>query len=333
MNLGENETKKEVTKMPWKDLTSLWTESNHVKGEAKFKGLDRQEKSILVEMPNAIPQNRTARLTFPCGGKLDGAPLWQRNSGVESRGTLAAFKVHETHEENWSNTSMDPHSKVRRSPRANLRLWVGFPELQRPGTVTQDLSLEGCRVNGDFRGHLGERLKLYMDLPDALAPLRIEGRVTWATSDEAGLRFINIHSQDEVRLLKTLGMAAVPASRFVPGVGIVSPAFTYRLTQKDSETTLLLSVANWDVSFTFQNAQVTGRREGAFQRFETPLSNDEISAYRTKSKISLSEAKHILCLRLFDNEDRLLLEVIGRETGFRREKRILAAIYQELSSG
>ena len=318
--------------MPWKQLAGLWTAAAKAEKDARFKGLDARDKAVLVELPEALAENQKARLSFPCGGSLDGAPLWQRRSGAESRGTLAAFKVRETDGEGWDQGSNVALSRIRRAPRVNTRLWVGFPDLERAGTVTRDLSLEGCRVKGKLTAKLGERIKIYLDLPDSQAPLSVMAQVKWVTEEQTGLRFVNLHSQDEVRLLKTLGMATVPASRFKPEIDIVSPPFTYKMVQNGPITKLLLSVSNWDVSFSFQDAEIRGPQRGAFERFETPVSSEDMAHYKAQTKISLAEARSVVCLRLFDQDDNLVFEIIGREIGFTREKRRLTSGYPELSS-
>ena len=120
--------------------------------------------------------------------------------------------------------------KKRRAPRVAARFWAVFLDGPRTGALTADLTLEGCKVEGDFRGFVGAEVRLCLELHDASEPLHLKGRIVWAGCRQAGIQFLNLHVFDEVRLLRTLGHASiVPPSSYLPASQSLGKAYEYTL--------------------------------------------------------------------------------------------------------
>jgi PilZ domain-containing protein len=212
--------------------------------------------------------------------------------------------------------------ETRGGPRVPVRLWVGFPEEPNRGTVTTDLSLEGCCLEGDFRDRVGQRMTLYLDLYDNCDPLKLKAKVIWSDPDKAGFRFLNLHVADEVRLLKNLGKAtAITPSNFLPSTLQLSCPYTYRVEASGDEASLFVSVTNWDVRFDFKETVTRGPNRGSFHRFQLFHSSGDIQRARSRRKVSLERQQQFIHLVLMDERNDVVFEIIGEEVGFERQQR------------
>jgi PilZ domain len=308
--------------MPWRKFAKNWSEAITQSWDAHVQTVVKAEKTLVVSVDKPLPIDRPVRLTFPCGTTLASKPVWQRQRIQERESILAAFVLLDSTEQEWTAVKEPRDGITRGSPRLPMRLWVSFPENRRPGTVTSDLSLEGCRLEGDFRENLNEIIELFLDLPDTVDPLRLNARVVWAKERQAGLRFINLHIYDEVRLLRTLGKTATPPSYFLPNLELKAPSFTYTVNRQAEHVELLLSMANWDVRFDIGSAEFSGNQRGAFQRIEVLSSTDALTRLRGNLGICLTEPQTLVHLRLYDDQNCILFEVLGREIGFHRQERL-----------
>ena len=97
-----------------------------------------------------------------------------------------------------------------------MKLWAGSPAPHLQPTVTKDLSLEGCRLAIGLSDYLGQTFPLYLDLPDTEGPVKVVAKVVWSGKDECGVKFLNLPTQSEIRLVRVLGKAAVGPSHLLP---------------------------------------------------------------------------------------------------------------------
>lgn len=307
--------------MPWNHLTSL-LKDNRNRHRGSVEGFCGDQQAVLVKLESPLPEERQAKLTFPCGQSLSAEPLWQRRS--DQRESLAAFPLGAACPEELESLGelLQSDEVMRSYARHDLRMWVTFPKAEFPGTLTKNLSLEGCCILGDFRSELGEILEFYLDLPDCSDPAKVTALVAWATGNEAGFRFINTPAEIEVRLLRSLGRSVVKPSSFLPCRQLTAPSYSYRLDcVGESDLSLLLSVANWDVEFVFRNGSAVGADHGAFERFVLQNSSEALTHLKSTLKVDLEHQREWLHLLLLDDDGNLVLEIWGEEISFQRVPR------------
>ncbi len=276
---------------------------------------EASSESLICELEQAISNGAPVQLRFSNGSSLKANSQWQR--AADHKGShLTAFRTPISQFIEQSH----PGVKLRGSARVPIRLWVNLEN--GTGTVTSDLSPEGLRIQSDLRQQVGTTTSLYLDLPDQDGPLSVRARVVWSTRAEAGLQFQNLAAADEIRLLRCLGQATTQrASNFLPDHFQTAPPYRYTLDQTSNSSVLHLSVTNWDFVFQLNRAEVRGQHRGAFGRCEVLQSSPELLALKQKLKISLEQERQLLHLRLFDNEDSLVLEVVAQEVSFQRRPR------------
>jgi hypothetical protein len=59
-----------------------------------------------------------------------------------------------------------------------------------------------CIKTGQGSLRKKDRLYLTIDMPTEAHPIELESEVIWSAGDEIGIRFINLHALDEMRLRK-----------------------------------------------------------------------------------------------------------------------------------
>jgi len=75
--------------------------------------------------------------------------------------------------------------------------------------LTHDLSLEGCRVNGNLAVRHGQHLPLRLHLPGRESPIVVErAAVRWVGEKDFGLQFLSIPSRERERLGELLQWVA-----------------------------------------------------------------------------------------------------------------------------
>ncbi len=219
--------------------------------------------------------------------------------------------------------------QTRRSPRVAARLWTIFLDGPRTGALTADLSLEGCRVEGDFRSFLGTEVRLRLELHDASEPLSVNGRIVWASREQAGLQFLNLHVFDEVRLSRALGqVSSVPPSSFIPASKF-GDACDYKLSPiGEGRYRLEIVAPNWRFLIDLDSATAVGPLRGAFHKFQLQDSSLPLQRLRTNQKICLERPKRFLHLLLKSSDGETVLDVLGEEVGFERRPRTQDSIVE-----
>ena len=67
--------------------------------------------------------------------------------------------------------------------------------------LTNDLSLEGCRINGQLAARRGQHLSLRLHLPGRESPIVVQrAAVRWVDEKAFGLQFMAIPSTERARL-------------------------------------------------------------------------------------------------------------------------------------
>ena len=75
--------------------------------------------------------------------------------------------------------------------------------------LTNDLSLEGCRIHGDLAVRLGQHLPLRLHLPGRESPIVVErAAVRWVGENDFGLQFMALPSSERARLGELLQWVA-----------------------------------------------------------------------------------------------------------------------------
>lgn len=305
--------------MPWRKYTSDWIAALTGRYRATTVGSEPESGYLVVQVDKPVADG-VLKVDLPCGQQVSGRPAWTRR-GTEST-TLVGFDSESLGVTDEAMDGLCPVPETRGSPRVPARLWVSFPEEPFRGTVTSDLSLGGCRLEGDFRDCIGRRLNLYLDLYDSCDPLQVRAQVVWSDSSQAGLRFLNLHVADEVRLLRSLGRATTVApSRFLPTASARCSPYSYRMETEGKVSSLFVSVTNWNVRFDLQEVVARGPQSGVFKRFQLLHNSEDIHQARSRLKLSLGVQRQFVHLVLLDEEDDVVFEIIGEEVGFHREER------------
>lgn len=245
-----------------------------------------------------------------------GTVIWQRRNTREWYLTAVALEAGS----GCLPAQPDP-ARQRSSPRFPQRLWASFPRWKGVGALVSDLSMEGCRVAADLSGSIGISTTLVLEMPQGQGELRTTARVQWSRGGEAGLRFLNLALQDEIRLARSLGLSLEP-----PKLQAWDEAWkrslevlTYRVTRESPDSVSLdFETPNWLATFEIGSARVEGHWVGSFHRVETQTMSSQLASLRAEIGIDLHESRPWIHLRLLDADGRSCLEVWGRERSFRR---------------
>ena len=315
--------------MPWKNLLRKWTES--LKSPATSLqvtsfGREPESQTLVCRVDNLTScsgESRLLSLRFPDGQTLVRPALWIRPSSTREPALVGL-------EADCGNELrlLDKHPHTRRAPRVAARFWTIFLDGPRTGALTSDLSLEGCRVEGDFQDFLGKEIRLCLELSDASEPLHLRGRIVWAGKEQAGIQFLNLHVFDEVRLLRTLGqVSSVRPSTYLPTAPNSGNAYEYILTPADDGRCKLEILApNWCFRIHLEAATVVGPSRSTFHQFQLQDSSQPLQRLRARQKICLERPKRLLHLLLKGFDGATVLDVLGEEVGFERQARTQTSI-------
>lgn len=93
----------------------------------------------------------------------------------------------------------------RRINRNAILLPVAIGDMEGVTGLTHDLSLDGCRVNGNLTVRRGQHLTLRLYLPGEDSPLVVEhATVRWTCKKDFGLKFMALSSSERERLAELL---------------------------------------------------------------------------------------------------------------------------------
>jgi PilZ domain len=100
-------------------------------------------------------------------------------------------------------------SQRRRMKRHAIFLPVEVEGKKGVKGLTNDLSLEGCRINGNLAVRHGQHLPLRLHLPGREFPIVVErAAVRWVGQNDCGLQFMSILSSERARLGELLQWVA-----------------------------------------------------------------------------------------------------------------------------
>lgn len=92
-------------------------------------------------------------------------------------------------------------SQRRRFRRHSILLPVEVDGKEGVKGLTDNLSLGGCRMNGNLAVRRGQHLTLRLRLPGQESPIIIErAAVRWVVENDFGLQFMSIPFRDRARL-------------------------------------------------------------------------------------------------------------------------------------
>lgn len=288
---------------------------------ADLRFIDETSGEVVLSLDHHLPEQTPLKLTLPCGSTQLAQPRWSRSEFGGGGRALAGFSVQDFDRKPWGNLSQSTSRAPRDYPRVPFRTWVSFPDENRGGTTSKDISLQGCRIATSFEGRVGDTVRIFLELGQINALLDLKARVAWSSDTQAGLHFQNLRVKDELLLLQALGQSTVPPSTFLPHLGLRVPAYTYRIAEDNAVIALQLSVSNWDVTFEIQNGFFEGASRGAFDYVIVLDRSEQLDKLRASQKIPLSEPKPLVHIILLDDNRRKLCEVVGREKGFQRTAR------------
>ena len=104
----------------------------------------------------------------------------------------------------WSNGA-----QRRRMKRHAIFLPVEVDGKKRVKGLTNDLSLEGCRIHGNLVVRHGQHLPLRLHLPGQESPIVVErATVRWVGEKDFGFQFMSIPSSERERLGELLQWVA-----------------------------------------------------------------------------------------------------------------------------
>lgn len=91
---------------------------------------------------------------------------------------------------------------VRAHHRVPVQCTVYFSNADLQGTGTLwNVSLDGCRVNGNVRPRVGTQVELLIMLPGRRASIVVQSaQVAWTRGHECGLRWLSVQPVDRSRL-------------------------------------------------------------------------------------------------------------------------------------
>jgi hypothetical protein len=313
--------------MTWTDLPRRLAEKlmgiTTIDVEAAHLESRHGELTLLTE--TSVFAGRKVRITFPDGDSVLGAVSWLRSRNADGQSQpakLVGLKLTQPPPSLPAAAEPPPWS-LRKAPRTPCRQWVRFESGPRLGTTTVDLSLEGCRIEADLERHLGETFRIVLELPGTARSIRAQAKVLWSRQGQSGLRFLNMHVDDEAALAKALGLPTWRAQdqwsklwkRSLEGLA-------YRLTPSaDGQALLDLEVPNWLASFELGSWQATGEWAGTFATVEVSHRTPETVGLQQQQGLLLEGAGQPIHLKLRDADGRLKLAIWGWEQSFRRVPR------------
>lgn len=107
------------------------------------------------------------------------------------------------------SSGMTTGTQRRRIRRHAVLLPVEVDGTKGVTGLTDDLSLGGCKMNGNLAVRRGQRLRLRLHLPADDAPIVVEqATVRWVFEKNVGLQFISLPSNERERLGELLRRVA-----------------------------------------------------------------------------------------------------------------------------
>lgn len=307
--------------MPWRDFANDWLASLTESYQAVFLGVEKKYEMAIFELDRRIPTEREMRLTFPCGQGLTGRPAWHRTPGEGENTTIAGFETHELGLLSDDLAHFQEAQGSRNRLRLPVRVWAKFQPLRPAATVTEDLSLSGCRLKGEHPSLLGQTVNLELDLAGLDGCAVIPSRVVWSKDGATGVCFLNLSVHDEALILKTLGEAVTSPSTFLPGQSPTEDTSCYAIKEEGPYTLLHLATRNWDFHFKFAHARVIGEGSGCFMKFYALESSPDMQKLRADLKIELERQKSLVHLYLVDSDHEVVLDLCGEELSHERVRR------------
>lgn len=304
--------------MPWRDFARNWLLNLTSTYRATFVGIEKEGEFAIFELNGRGQTGKEMRLDLDCGNHLTGRPEWQRI--VDEERTRIGFFIHGLglSVPNLEGLSQAPQSRLRL--RYDTRLWAKLLPANERGALTENLSLGGCCVAGEF-GEVGQEQVLRLELPFLPEPTDFPSRVVWSSADRVGVEFINLTVEQEQQLLRATGRPPSSASSFLPGKGSLKMENRFKIIEESEATVLFLSVPNWDFAFKFENATLKGRTEGQFERFYSLEFSEDLLRLKTKLGICLERKRNLVHIYLLDVEGTLVAEIWGDEVWHDRVRR------------
>lgn len=300
--------------MNWRDLSHWFV--GKLQGSITVDVQEAQNKGseLTFVTRTELPTGSKVRVTLPTGATVPGLVNWTRQSGDEHIVALDLAEVPEP------LTLPDSSRSLRRSPRFPYRQWIHFEEGLRLGTVTSDLSVEGCRVEADLKKHVGECHVISLELPGSSRIVRATAKILWSRKSQAGLRFLNMHVDDEAALSRALGLQCSRSQQLWSDLWRKSlDGLSYRLTpSSEGLVSLDIQLPNWLVTFSLGQVSSRGAECGAFTTLEVRRRSDELRLLQQEIGISLHDPARPIHLELRDAEGEIVLAVWGLERDFRR---------------
>ena len=109
----------------------------------------------------------------------------------------------------WLLIKCSTGSQRRRLTRHAIFLPVELDGKKGMKGLTNDLSLEGCRINGNLAVRHGQHLPLRLHLPGQESPIVVErAAVRWVGEKNIGLQFLALPSTERARLGELLQWVA-----------------------------------------------------------------------------------------------------------------------------
>ena len=109
----------------------------------------------------------------------------------------------------WLLIKCSTGAQRRRLTRHAIFLPVELDGKKGMKGLTNDLSLEGCRINGNLAVRHGQHLPLRLHLPGQESPIVVErAAVRWVGEKNIGLQFLALPSTERARLGELLQWVA-----------------------------------------------------------------------------------------------------------------------------
>lgn len=279
------------------------------------------EVTIIASGPVSRGEKILAEL--PGGKTISGLASWGRELACEGGSTKHLVCLANLD----SQVAEEPANllvRERQCPRQPHRQWVNFPRLKGRGAVTVDLSMGGCRVATDLSDQVGLVQPVSLDLSGY--QVLTNARVVWSSNGESGLRFLNLHIQDETALARFLRIPVHSRSEEVESLWQRSRrALTFRVTQAAQGTLVLeFETENWLVKYVLENAEAKGDYAGVFSRVAVAETSPQLLALRQQYRLRLDHSPSFVHLQLLSDKREPVLEIWGLEQSFSRESRVSA---------
>ena len=303
-------------------LKSVWSRIlGYVSFDAEPLSLSPQGDQLVCWAAPTLPTGRKVRATLPSGLVVYGETLWQRAVQDDQGRKLSCIRL-------GAQPQVSPgvaHPKgMRANRRVPARQWVSFPRLKGASGLSEDLSVDGCRVRLDLSHHLSEIHTMILDLPGTSDSVTVMAKILWSRGGQSGLRFLNMHIEDEARLARCLGLSSHPAKERWEDVWRRSMvSLTYRVTRLEDQDLVSLDfeTSNWLATFQIRPAGIEGEWTGCFCRVDTLDSSLQLAQARQAMRIALDESRSLVHLRLLDEQNSVKLEIWGQEHAFSRVPR------------